>query len=145
MSHPKHILVVGCLVRNDEHQLLLVRHRARGWELPQGRVEEGETLLMALHREVQEETGVAICNPQAAVIWSKISAPAAMIFCFTAEYASGELAPSEETPEVNWVSEDQALPLITHPVNRDRMLSLLNHPGELQFRSYATGPYRILT
>jgi 8-oxo-dGTP diphosphatase len=145
MSQPRHILVVSCLVRNADRQLLLVRHKIRGWELPQGRVEEGEALLTALHREIFEETGVLIHNPRAAMIWSKLSEPAAMIFCFVAEYASGELVPSEETPEVAWVPEERIAPLVTHPVNRDRITALLDHDDDLQFRSYVTGPYRILS
>jgi len=145
MVHPRHILVVNCLVRNAEQHLLLVRHKIRGWELPQGRVEEGEALLEALQREVFEETGVTIEAPRPAVVWSKISEPAAVIFCFLADYASGKLVPSEETPDVAWVPEKNVLPMISHPVNRDRLTALLEHEGELQFRSYATNPYRILS
>jgi len=145
MSFSRHILVVSCLVRNQENHLLLVRHKVRGWELPQGRVEQGEALLEALQREVFEETGVSIGPARAAVVWSKISDPAALIFCFFADYVSGELVPSEETPDVAWVPEEQAPPMITHPVNRDRIAALLNHDGEVQFRSYATSPYRVLS
>lgn len=143
-AQPRHILVASCLIRNSAAQLLLVKHKIRSWELPQGRIEEGETLLAALHREVLEETGVTIRNPQLAILWSKLSAPAALIHCFVAEYASGQLTPSEETPEVDWCSAEQALQRVTHPVNRDRLATLLAHPGGLAFRSYATNPYRVL-
>lgn len=143
-SHPRHILVVSCLIRNHQDQLLLVKHRQRGWELPQGRIEEGEPLLTALHREVREETGVTIRNIELAMIWSKLTVPAAKIFCFKALYAAGEITGSEETPEVSWCPADDAGQRIKHEVNRDRFTSLLAHDGPLQFRSYATGPYRIL-
>jgi 8-oxo-dGTP diphosphatase len=142
--HPRHILVASCLVRNSLAQLLLVKHKVRGWELPQGRVEEGEALLDALHREVLEETGVTIRNPQLAIIWSKLTDPAALIHCFVAEYLAGEPTPSEETPEVAWCSEEQALQQAEHPVNRDRLRCLLDYAGKLQLRAYTTGPYRLL-
>lgn len=141
---PKHILVVSCLIRNEKNQLLLVKHHLRGWEIPQGRVEEGEGLIFALSRETLEETGVTISHAKLTVIWSKVSHPAAMVFCFTAQYASGELTPSEETPCVEWCSESEALQRIAHPVNRDRVRALLEADGSLQFRSYMTGPYRVL-
>ncbi len=144
MLQPKHILVVSCLIRNLENRLLLVKHHIRGWELPQGRVEEGEGLIFALSREALEETGVTISHAKLAVIWSKISAPSAMILCFTARYAYGELTPSDETPSVDWCTEEEAAQRITHPVNRDRINALLEFDGNLQFRSYATGPYRVL-
>ena len=142
MSHPRHILVVSCLVRNPDQTLLAVRHHLRGWELPQGRVEEGEDILTALHREVQEETGVSITVPRVAAIWSKLSAPAAVIHGFVADYASGALAPSAETPEVAWLSKAEALRRCEHPVNRDRLKDLLAFKETVRFYSYTTGPYR---
>lgn len=144
-DQPRHVLVACGLVRNDAGQLLLVKHRLRGWELPQGRVEEGEGLVFALSREILEETGVTVNHARLAVIWSKVSHPAAVIFCFIARYASGVLLPSEETPEVIWCSDVEAKRLVTHPVNRDRMESVLVFDGALKLHSYATGPYRVLS
>lgn len=141
---PRHILVASCLVRNSSAQLLLVKHKIRGWELPQGRVEEGEALLDALNREVLEETGVTIRNPQLAIIWSKLTDPAALIHCFIGEYLAGEPTPSDETPEVAWCSVEQALQRVEHPVNQDRLSCLLSSDGRLQLRAYTTGPYRLL-
>mgnify|MGYP001122908961 CR=1 FL=1 len=144
-DQPKHVLVASGLVRNTEDQLLLVKHHIRGWELPQGRVEEGEGLMFALSREILEETGVTISHAKLAVIWSKVSTPAAVIFCFIARHASGTLQPSAETPEVIWCDEQQARQLIRHPVNKDRIDALLKYEGAVQLRSYATGPYRVLS
>lgn len=144
-EQPKHILVTSALVRNADDQLLLVRHHLRGWEIPQGRVEEGENLIFGLSREILEETGVTISHARLAVVWSKVSHPAAVIFCFIARHAAGELTPSKETPEVLWCDETRARLLISHPVNRDRVVALLKHSGAVQFRSYATGPYRLLS
>ncbi|SHJ31918.1 8-oxo-dGTP diphosphatase [Malonomonas rubra DSM 5091] len=145
MSQPKHVVVVSCMIRNTADEILLVKHHLRGWEIPQGRVEEREALIYALSREVLEEAGVTICNAKPAIIWSKVSDPAAVIFCFTAQHSSGEPTPSEETPEAEWCPADKVLERITHPVNRDRIKALLEHDGNLHLRSYATGPYRILS
>lgn len=141
---PRHILVASCLVRNEADQILLVRHYRRGWELPQGRVETGEALLEALQREVHEETGIMITAPRLATVWSKLSEPAAVIFCFCAEYLDGDLIPSEETPELGWYNEAEAGSMIIHPVNQDRLRVLLGNSGTTQFKSYRTGPYRRL-
>jgi 8-oxo-dGTP diphosphatase len=148
MSHensPRHILVASCLIRNEANEILLVKHYQRGWELPQGRIENGEELLEALHREVLEESGLRISDARLATIWSKLSEPSAVIFCFSADYLSGELTPSEETPELNWFPEHEALFMITHPVNQDRVKALLDNPGETQIKSYRTGPYQLLS
>jgi len=144
MPHPRHIVVVSGLVRGPDNTILAVRHKIRGWELPQGRVEEGEDLLSALHREVLEESGVVIGTPQLAAIWSKLSEPAALIHGFLAEYVSGALAPSAETPEVAWLTEDQARSRFEHPVNRDRLIDLLQSDQDVRIYRYTTGPYRKL-
>lgn len=141
---PRHVLVVGGLVRNGAGQVLMVRHHRRGWELPQGRVEQGEDLLQALHREVAEEAGVTIAAGPLAGVWSKLSAPAAVVFMFLGTYRGGDLAASEETPEVGWFPTDEALRLVTHPVNRDRLETLLAHDGAVAYRTFTTGPYRVV-
>lgn len=143
MENPKHIIVVSCLVRDDEGRVLLVRHRKRGWELPQGRVEEGESLMDALNREVLEETGAEVEPGPLAAVWSKLSPPTAVIFTFLARYRRGELQPSEETPDLGWFAAGEAPALVSHPVNRDRLLALLEYSGAVVFRAYATSPYRI--
>lgn len=142
MPHPRHVLVVCCLARYPDGRILAVRHERRGWELPQGRVEEGEALMEALHREVHEEAGVTIANPRLAAVWSKLTEPAALIHGFVADYADGQLVPSPETPEVAWLTETEALKNFAHPVNHHRLTDLTAFAGKVLFSSYTTGPYR---
>ena len=144
MENPRHTVVVGCLVQNEGGEVLLIRHRKRGWEIPQGRVEEGESLLAALHREVREETGVEIEPGALAAVWSKISPPAAIIFTFLARYTGGDLKESDESPELGWFSAAEALALVSHPVNRDRLQALFDYSGAVVFRSYTANPYQVL-
>jgi 8-oxo-dGTP diphosphatase len=144
MENPRHTAVVGCLVQNEGGEVLLIRHRKRGWEIPQGRVEEGESLLAALHREVREETGVEVEPGALAAVWSKLSPPAAIIFTFLARYKGGDLQESDESPELGWFSTNEALALVSHPVNRDRLLTLLNYSGAVVFRSYTANPYQVI-
>ncbi|MEU6966891.1 NUDIX domain-containing protein [Kitasatospora aureofaciens] len=56
---------VAAAVINRDGQILLVRRNPGDymgglWEIPSGRVEAGESILDALHRETTEETGLAI-------------------------------------------------------------------------------------
>ena len=51
------IQAAGGLVYNDQDQLLIMKRKGR-WDLPKGKLDEGETLESCAVREVQEETGL---------------------------------------------------------------------------------------
>jgi 8-oxo-dGTP diphosphatase len=144
LEHPRHIIVVGALVRDSQDRVLLIRHPKRGWEIPQGRVEEGESITAALHREVHEETGLTVTLGSLAAIYSKLTPPAALILTFLAAYKSGQPRASDESLEVVWTSETEALERVTHPILRERLATLLAWSGEIVYRAYATNPFAIL-
>ncbi len=56
--------VVAAIIRRDGRILITQRpdnvHLARLWEFPGGKVEAGESLEVALHREILEEVGLKI-------------------------------------------------------------------------------------
>ena len=58
------IVGVGAVIWNDRREVLLIRRMnpplQSEWSLPGGKVEFGETLRTALHREVREETGLEV-------------------------------------------------------------------------------------
>jgi 8-oxo-dGTP diphosphatase len=143
VNDPRHTVVVGCLVRNGSGEVLLIRHERRGWEIPQGRVEEGENLVEAVQREVAEETGVVVEVGPLAAIWSMVSPPSALIFAFLGRYISGDLAPTDDSLEALWVPEDRAVEKVTSPVMRERLAVLLQFDGALRYRSYSVKPYRL--
>lgn len=138
---PRHVVVVGALVRNGAGDVLLIRHRKRGWEIPQGKVEEGEGLIEALVREIREETGVEIEPGPLGAVYSKIAEPAAVVFGFLARWTAGEPTPCEECPEVGWFPPEEALRKVANPTNLDRLRTLLGYRGQVVFRSYGTAPF----
>jgi 8-oxo-dGTP diphosphatase len=142
-SSPAHTVVVGCLIRNIRNEVLLIRNHKRGWEIPQGRVEEGEDLITALHREVLEEAGVEIEMGPLAAVWSMISLPPAVIFTFLGRYKSGDLSGSGDSAEACWFPEGDALDKVTGTVMNERLKALLNYSGSTIYRSYTTRPYQL--
>ncbi|MGH9404570.1 MAG: NUDIX hydrolase [Terriglobia bacterium] len=69
------ILGVGAVVRNNDSVLLVLRshepHR-REWTLPGGVVETGETLEMAVRREIREETGLRVTAVRLLTVFERI-------------------------------------------------------------------------
>ncbi len=53
----KRIIAAGGLVLNEENKLLMIFRRGF-WDLPKGKLDEGETIEACALREVEEETGV---------------------------------------------------------------------------------------
>lgn len=55
-AHLHVIQAAGGLVYTDQHELLLI-HRLGHWDLPKGKLDEGESLEECALREIKEETG----------------------------------------------------------------------------------------
>lgn len=51
------VVAAGGLVWNDDDELLMIFRRGK-WDLPKGKLDEGETIERCALREVQEETGI---------------------------------------------------------------------------------------
>ena len=108
-SHPQ--LAVSAAIFRDAKVLLVRRARspARGfYSLPGGRVEFGESLHTALHREVDEETALRIQIVGLAG-WREVLPGVSggghyLIMSFAARWAAGEPVLNEEHDDFKWLS-----------------------------------------
>jgi len=82
--------------------LLAVRDSLRGWELPGGAVQAGESPEDALHRELGEETGLEVRIARRVGSYVRTGFRAHLAHVFECEVAGGRLRPSPETPELAW-------------------------------------------
>jgi 8-oxo-dGTP diphosphatase len=108
---PHHPQIAVSAVIFREGRVLLVR-RARSpakgyYSLPGGRVEFGETLHAALHREVAEETALKIEIAELAG-WREVVPAAAggghyLIMSFAARWRTGEAVLNEELDDHQWL------------------------------------------
>ena len=117
--HPGHITCTALVLHPDGRRVLLIyHHRHRRWLLPGGHVEERDgTLSDAARREAVEETAVRISpGSKARLAGMDVHGIPAhkgepfhlhhdLIFKLDAE--SGEIARTEEAPEVAWCGMDE--------------------------------------
>ncbi len=69
------VQTVGLVVVDQQQLLLAFSSRKQAWYLPGGKVDENETALVALQREIAEELQVQL-QPEATKYYMHISAPA---------------------------------------------------------------------
>ena len=141
---PRHIVAASALTVNAEGHVLLVKTHKRGWEIPGGQVEIGESLIQAVIRETWEESGVNIQVGPLGIVQSNLTR-GIVIMSFLAEYCTGELTPSPETSDVRWVQRDEALAMITHPAIQDRVRFLLAFDGRVTYHAYHLDPYKTIS
>jgi 8-oxo-dGTP diphosphatase len=110
-SHPQ--LAVSAAIFRDDKILLVRRARspAKGfYSLPGGRVEFGETLHVALHREVGEETALKI-EIAGLAGWREVLPETAggghyLIMSFAARWVAGEPVLNDELDDFRWLAPD---------------------------------------
>lgn len=110
-SHPQ--LAVSAAIFRDGKILLVRRARspAKGfYSLPGGRVEFGETLHTAVHREVAEETALKI-EIVGLAGWREVVPETSggghyLIMSFAARWTSGEPDLNDELDDYRWLAPD---------------------------------------
>jgi ADP-ribose pyrophosphatase YjhB (NUDIX family) len=103
MSRPE--VAVGAVIVRDGRLLLIQRGHGIGagrWSLPGGRVEAGETLAVALAREIREETGLTASIGRLCGIAERISARAHYVIVDYWVSADGTPVAGDDAAAVMW-------------------------------------------
>ena len=148
---PTHIVAAGAIVLNEQGEVLLVKDDRRNiWTFPGGIVEEGESLLDGVKREVLEETGIEIEVGELFCVTSNTckhpgyngvrEVPPKVMLDFVCRAIGGTPRPSEENSQTAYFPLDQARKLITAPAIAVRFQAYLEYEGRPTFLEYVTHP-----
>ncbi|WP_040979453.1 NUDIX hydrolase [Oceanobacillus jeddahense] len=132
---PKHILSAATIVRNEKNELLLIKGPRRGWEMPGGQVEEGESLKAAAVRETKEESGIDVEVLKFCGVFQNVNRSVCNTL-FLAKPVGGEFTTSPESLEVGFFPIEQALEMVTLKNFRERIRYCLDesmHPFYVEF------------
>ena len=132
---PKHIVSAAAIVRNDYGDILLIKGPRRGWEMPGGQVEEGESLSQAVIREVKEESGIDIEVNKFCGIYQNAEKSICNTL-FLGKQIGGVCTPSEESLEVGYFPLEQVKTMVTWGNFLERIESCLDekqHPFYVEF------------
>ncbi|WP_223700004.1 NUDIX hydrolase [Sutcliffiella deserti] len=128
-SPPKHIVSAATIVINEQKEILLIKGPRRGWEMPGGQVEEGESLKDAAIRETKEETGIDIEVIKFCGIIQNVNHSICNTL-FLANPVGGILTTSPESLEVGFYPIEQALEMVTYMNFRQRIEYSLNEDSQ---------------
>lgn len=132
---PKHIVSAATIVINVQKEILLIKGPRRGWEMPGGQVEEGESLKDAAIRETKEESGIDVEVLQFCGIFQNVESSICNTL-FLAKPIGGKLTTSPESLEVGYYPIEQALEMVTFSNYRQRIEYCLDkntHPFYIEF------------
>ena len=137
------ILTNICLIEDLETQRVVMQYRSpetnrwSGYAFPGGHVENGEAFAESVIREIYEETGLTIQNPQLVGIknWPLDTGGRYIVICYKATEFSGSLRSSDEG-EVSWVQKDQ-IPNLDLAYDMLPLMEMMEAPSNLNFSTLA--------
>ena len=128
-------LTVLCLIQDGNRVLLQnrVKYDWKGYTLPGGHVEAGESFVDAVVREMKEETGLSIKNPKIVGIKHfPMENGRYIVLLFKATEFEGTVASSEEG-EMEWISLDD-LSAINVVEDFHDLMKVMNDPDLNEFQ-----------
>lgn len=131
----KQRITSGGIVKNSQGLILVVNQNGRTWSLPKGGVENGEEIIAAAKREIQEESGISdlrLIKSLGQYERCKMTLDGGddpteqkIIHMFLFETSQIDLRPSDRAnPEARWVAKEDVEGILTHWKDKEFYLKI---------------------
>jgi 8-oxo-(d)GTP phosphatase len=133
MTQPGTVEAAGGIVcrAHDGVTEIAIVHRPRydDWSLPKGKLESGETALIAAVREVREEIGadITVSRRVGTVRYTIGDAPKRVTY-WAMQYRGGHFEPNLEVSSVEWLPLGQAVGRLTYDLDRAVLADFASTP-----------------
>lgn len=150
LNIPAHIVTTGIFIENPSHQILLINHPSRGWEIPGCVVDKGENLIESIQREMNNHGLFNGINHQLISIYSNIQEdsiqdrilPTKIIFDFRCpindDYSLHDLENNSK-----WVFWTELNDMLCADIMNMRIANYLEFNKSLIYTSYFREPFEI--
>ncbi|MDQ5938348.1 MAG: 8-oxo-dGTP diphosphatase [Patescibacteria group bacterium] len=130
----------GIIIDNQDRVLLCHRRDYDLWNLPGGKVEDGESPWEAVVREVQEETGLKVEIVHLSGIYSKPDKNE-VVFSFVCKILAGDITLNDEADKIEYFILDK-IPNNTSPKQVERIKDYFADKNKIFFK-IQSGPSSI--
>jgi 8-oxo-dGTP diphosphatase len=105
---------VFAAIFDDQGRILCVRHNYGDgrWSLPGGGIEDGETVIAALQREVREETGLEVAPDRLITSYSRPEAGRQSVLIRCKVTGGNPIPSNDEIAEVRFFARDELPPTL---------------------------------
>ncbi len=126
----------GGIVLNKDGVILVVNQNYNSWSFPKGHIEEGEEVLAAAKREIEEETGITQLEYLGELgtysrykigknVDEEDKSEIKYITMFLFRTDQMKLQPIDpDNPEARWVKREEVVDLLTHKKDKEFWLSV---------------------
>lgn len=119
---------------NDAIEIAVIhRPKYQDWSLPKGKLDPGETPVLAATREVEEETGI---RSRLGRYLGKVTYPVPghrklkRVDYWAAQFIDGEFDPNIEVDQLTWQRLDQVMDALSYPMDRQIVRAFSRLPAD---------------
>ena len=148
LNIPTHIVTTGIFVENAAHQVLMVNHPTRGWEMPGGILDKGENIMESIQRQLDKQWKLKLIRNPGDTLFITLdeikSLPKTkIIFDFRCSIVGDQSIEGEALESMKWVDRSELISLSLSEIMKMRIDNYLEFNRAVLYTSYMREPFEV--